>query len=114
MIITSPAIEVFRTIPDKISAVHRALADPAVVEALNLIELANKPTDSTVLPSVQGLHPDQAVSRKYHTMLGVATAIATLRALATPPPVKPDRKTPADLDFASGVDPSLLDEPTLP
>ena len=112
--ITSPAIEKFRTIPDKISAVHKALNDPHVVEALTLIDLANKALDANNLPVVPNLHPDQAVSRKYHEMLGVTKAIATLRALGSPMPVKPDTPASYEPDFSSGVDTELFDEPILP
>ena len=112
--ITSPAIERFRTIPDKISAVHKALNDPHVQEALTLIDLANKPTDSANLNAVVGLHHDSVVSRKYHEMLGITKAIATLRALASPMPMKPDKPELIEPDFSSEVDPQYFDQPPLP
>jgi len=111
--ITSPAIEKFRTLPDKISAVRKALSDPHVVEALLLIDLANKPVACN--DPVIGLHPDQVVSRKYHVMLGVEKAIATLRSMGEPPQVRPEKTEALEPDFSSEVDPSLFpDEPALP
>lgn len=104
---TSEAIEAFRLVPDKISALNKALADPAVQEALNLIKLANQPVSSYDLPVVTGLHHDSVVSRKYHEMLGVHEAIKTLQAMATPPkqPKEPEQESD---EFYGGVDPDLL------
>lgn len=111
--ITSPAIERFRTLPDNIAAVRRLLNDPHVQEALTLIDLANKPVDMN--EPVLGLHPEAVVSRKYHTMLGITKAIATLRAMGEPPPVKQDKPALHEPDFSGEVDPRLLsDEPILP
>ena len=104
---TSPAIEAFRLIPDKVQALTKALADPAVQEALTLIELANQPRDSMELPVVVGLHHDSVVSRRYHEMLGVNEAIKTLRKLCSPPK-QPKEYDPEPPDFYTQIDPSLI------
>lgn len=84
----SQAIETFRSTPDKLRDLALALDNPAIQEALQLIQLANIPVDPNMLRAPVGLDADRVVSRKYHLMLGCYETIATLRRMATPLPQK--------------------------
>ncbi len=84
----SPAIETFRSTPDKLRELALALENPAIQEALQLIQLANIPVDPNMLRAPVGLDADRVVSRKYHLMLGCHETIATLKRMATPLPQK--------------------------
>ena len=84
----SQAIETFRSTPDKLRELALALENPAIQEALQLIQLANIPVDPMVLRAPPGMDADRVVARKYLLMLGCYETIATLRRMATPLPQK--------------------------
>lgn len=88
---TSKAIEIFRSTPEKLGALAIALSNPAVQEALQLIQLANIPVDPNLIRAPVGLDADRVVSRKYHLMLGCHEAITTLNKMATPMPITKDQ-----------------------
>lgn len=105
---TSPEIKKFKLTPEKQKELAIALEVPALKEAIALIKQAAMPSISNHLPSIQGLHHDSVVSRRYHEIFGAHDALNTLLTMVNPPIMQKDQEED-EPDFMHAIDKELQD-----